>query len=205
MTKTNANGMSMLRILLWGAVMIVGFSATLFYFFAPPNKPLAVFGGEFSMNSTIGATLDGEFTQDDLIGHKSLIFFGYTFCPEICPTTLSETTSWRDELEISPEDLRIIFATVDPKRDTIEMLGNYLAGFNTPIIGLSGSDEQVTDIKRSFGIFSQTTGDTSTDEYLVDHTASVFMVDESGSVIDTIAYGEARASALEKVKSLMER
>ncbi len=194
------NGLSSLRMILWGSVLLIGLFATLIYIVRPPEKPLAVFGGEFSLNSTQG----GVFTQDDLIGKKSLIFFGYTFCPEICPTTLSESTSWREELEIKPEDLRIIFVSVDPKRDTLEMLENYIAGFGTPIIGLTGTEEQITDIKRAFGVFSQTVGDTSGDEYLVDHTANVFIVDDSGSVIDTIAFGEARPSAIAKIRKLMD-
>ncbi len=192
-------GFSTLRVILWGSVLFIGIFASVLYFVSPPVKPLAVFGGEFSISSTEG----GKFTQEDLKGHKSLIFFGYTFCPEICPTTLSESTSWREELEIEPQDLRIIFASVDPKRDTVEMLKNYIEGFGTPIIGLSGTQDEVDDIKRAFGIFSQTVGDTTTDEYLVDHTANVFIVDESGSVIDTIAFGEARSSAIEKIRKLM--
>jgi protein SCO1/2 len=199
MSVKKTTNLSLLRMILWGSVLSIGLFASVLYFVKPPAKHLGVFGGEFTLQSTLG----GDFTQEDLKGEKSLIFFGYTFCPEVCPTTLSESTSWREELEIAPEDLRIIFSSVDPKRDTIEMLENYLAGFGTPIIGLSGSDEEVENIKRSFGIFSQTTGDTSTDEYLVDHTASVFMVDESGSVVDTIAFGEARPSALAKIRKFM--
>ena len=104
------------RIVLWLLVAVVAIGATGLYLFRPPARPLGVTGKDFALESTKGGT----FTQASLAGTPSLIFFGYTFCPDVCPTTLAETTAWRAQLGLTPEQLRIIFVTVDPQRDTLD-------------------------------------------------------------------------------------
>ena len=119
------------RIVLWVLVAVAAIGATALYVFRPPQRPLGVTGQEFALASTQG----GSFTQNDLRGTPSLIFFGYTFCPDVCPTTLAETTAWRAQLGLTPEDLRIIFGTVYPERDTPDMVKAYVEGFDPSVIG----------------------------------------------------------------------
>ncbi|MCF6302847.1 MAG: SCO family protein [Devosiaceae bacterium] len=197
---TNArSGLSRLRLILWGMVLISGVAATLFYLISPP-KPTAIgFGSPFTLTATDGST----FTQDDLKGTPSLVFFGYTFCPDVCPTTLFESTGWRAALDLTEEDLRIIFVSVDPDRDTPESIGEYLTAFSSPVIGLTGTQAQIDNTKQVFSVFSEKVDDAGASDYLVNHTASVFMLNKDGGFIGTISYEEDTQTAISKVQRLV--
>lgn len=196
-----SNALRNFRIVLWVLVAVVAIGATVLFVFRPPARPLGITGQEFALNSSKG----GAFTQDDLRGTPSLVFFGFTYCPDVCPTTLAETTAWRSELGLTAEDLRIIFVSVDPERDTIEMVKNYVEGFDPSIIGLVGSSlEQTENAKKAFGVFSEKVGEPGDPNYLVNHTALTFLVDENGSFQSTVSYEEDHDTALAKVKRLVE-
>lgn len=192
------SGLARLRFILWGLVVIVGLGATVLYLARPPERPVGLYGGTFSLSATTGGT----FTQNDLKGVPSLIFFGYTYCPDVCPTTLAESTGWRQRLNLTPDGLRIIFVTVDPERDTLEALTTYLSGFGGQVIGLTGTEAEVEATKKAFGVISEKVENESSTEYLVNHTASVFMIDADGRFDGTIAYGEPTDTALAKVSKL---
>ncbi|MFC3705551.1 SCO family protein [Devosia honganensis] len=189
------------RIVLWVLVAVAAIGATALYTFRPPQRPLGITGQEFALASTKGGT----FTQNDLRGEPSLIFFGYTFCPDVCPTTMAETTAWRAQLGLSADDLRIIFVTVDPERDTPEMVKDYVEGFDPTVIGLVGDVEETENAKAAFGVFSEKSGDVDSEFYLVDHTALTFLIDRNGSFQGTISYQEASDTALAKIRRLTER
>jgi protein SCO1/2 len=197
---TTNNTLRNFRIVLWALVAVAAIGATMLYVFRPPQRPLGVTGQEFALASTQGGT----FTQNDLVGKPSLIFFGYTFCPDVCPTTLAETTAWREQLGLSADDLRIIFVTVDPERDTAEMVKGYVEGFDPSVIGLVGSVEETEKAKTAFGVFSEKSGDVESEFYLVDHTALTFLIDETGSFEGTIAYEEASETARAKIERLVK-
>lgn len=186
------------RLVLWVLVALAALAATALFVFKPPVRPIGLNGGSFSLQSTSGAP----FTEADLRGTPTLIFFGYTFCPDVCPTTLSEMTALRDDLGLAPGDLRIVFATVDPERDTVAVLKDYLAPFGSDIIGLSGTEAQVEDAKRAFGVFSKKGPDDGSGTYLVDHTATTFLLDADGAFQGTIGYGEDSAAARAKLQRL---
>ncbi|AVF02880.1 MULTISPECIES: SCO family protein [Devosia] len=197
---TANNTLRNFRIVLWVLVAVAAIGATALYVFRPPQRPLGVTGQEFALTSTQG----GSFTQNDLRGTPSLIFFGYTFCPDVCPTTLAETTAWRAQLGLAPEDLRIIFVTVDPERDTPEMVKAYVEGFDPSVIGLVGSVEETEKAKAAFGVFSEKSGDVDSEFYLVDHTALTFLIDADGTFEGTIAYEEASDTALGKIERMVK-
>lgn len=188
------------RIVLWALVAVAAIGATALYAFRPPQRPLGVTGQQFALASTQG----GSFTQNDLRGTPSLIFFGYTFCPDVCPTTLAETTAWRAQLGLTPEQLRIIFVSVDPERDTPEMVKAYVEGFDPSVIGLVGDAAQTENAKAAFGVFSEKTGDVESEFYLVNHTALTFLVNADGQFEGTIAYEEASDTALKKIERLIK-
>lgn len=188
------------RIVLWALVAVVAIGATALFMFRPPQRPLGVTGQEFALASTQGGT----FTQNDLRGTPSLIFFGYTFCPDVCPTTLAETTAWRAQLGLDADDLRIILVTVDPERDTLEAVKGYVEGFDPSIIGLVGDEAATAQAKAAFGAFSEKAGDVESEFYLVNHTALTFLIDKNGQFQSTISYEEAQDTALAKVKRLVE-
>ncbi|KKB76773.1 hypothetical protein VW35_17965 [Devosia soli] len=189
------------RIVLWVLVAVAALGATWLYLYRPPQRPLGLNGQSFALNSTKGGT----FTEKDLPGTPSLVFFGYTFCPDVCPTTLAETTAWRSQLGLSPEDLRIIFVTVDPERDTLEAVKAYVEGFDPSVIGLVGDQAAAEAAKAAFGVFSEKAGDVESEFYLVNHTALTFLIDRNGSFQGTIAYEEAQDTALAKVERLVSR
>lgn len=187
------------RIVLWVLVAVAAIGATALYMFQPPQRPLGLNGQEFALASTKGGT----FTQNDLRGTPSLIFFGFTFCPDVCPTTLAETTAWREQLGLTADDLRIIFVTVDPERDTPEMLKAYVEGFDPSIIGLVGDQAETDRVKAAFGVFSEKAGDVDSEFYLVNHTALTFLINAEGSFQGTIAYEENGDTARAKIERLV--
>jgi protein SCO1 len=186
------------RLILWTLVILVAIGATALFIFRPPAQPVGVTGTPFTLESTKGGT----FTQDNLKGEPSLVFFGYTFCPDVCPTTMAESVQWKQDLGLKPEQLRTIFVTVDPKRDTKDVLTNYLGSFDPNIIGLVGDQAQTDAAKASFGVFSENQAPDKNGNYLVNHTATVFLMDKDGRFVGTIAYGEDTATAEAKIKRL---
>lgn len=187
-----------LRFSLWALVLIAGIAAT-YYYMQKINEPVPGIGGPFTMQATTGKA----FTEKDLVGRPSLMFFGYTFCPDVCPTTLADTTSWRAALGLGADDLNIIFVSVDPERDDMNSLKEYVAAFGSPVIGLRGTDAQTDAIKKAYGVFSEKVDDPGASGYLVNHTASVYMLNDKGQFVGTLAYGEAKDVALEKIRRLV--
>ena len=199
---TNPKSLRNFRIVLWALVAVVAIGATALFLFRPPARPLGVTGQQFALASTQGGT----FTQEDLRGTPSLVFFGYTFCPDVCPTTLAETTAWRAQLGLTPEQLRIIFVTVDPARDTLDAVKGYVEGFDPSIIGLVGDEDQTAAVKAAFGVLGEKAEGFAEDDpyYLVDHTALTFLIGADGAFEGTVAYEEPQETALAKVKRLVE-
>jgi protein SCO1/2 len=199
---TTSNSLRNFRIVLWALVAVVAIGATWLFLFRPPARPPGVTGQSFELASTQGGT----FTQESLKGTPSLIFFGYTFCPDVCPTTLAETTAWRAQLGLTPEQLRIIFVTVDPARDTLDTVKGYIEGFDPSIIGLVGDEAQTTSVKAAFGVIGERAEGFASDDpyYLVDHTALTFLIGADGAFEGTIAYEEPSDTALAKVKRLVQ-
>jgi protein SCO1 len=198
MADTSSPALARFRIILWTLVVVAALGATALFIFRPPSAPLGVTGKPFTIESTLG----GAFTEASLKGTPSLVFFGYTHCPDVCPTTLAESTAWKEELGLGSEQLRTIFVTVDPKRDTKEVLADYLSSF-PGTIGLVGSDDQTSAVKAAFGAASETTEPDADGFYLVNHTASVFLINKDGNFEGTIAYGEGKEAAVAKIKKLI--
>jgi Uncharacterized protein SCO1/SenC/PrrC, involved in biogenesis of respiratory and photosynthetic systems len=199
---TTTKSLRNFRIVLWVLVAVVAIGATAMLYFAPPKPPLGVTGQPFALASSQG----GMFTEESLKGTPSLIFFGYTFCPDVCPTTLAETTAWRAALGLTPEQLRIIFITVDPARDTLDTVKDYIEGFDPSIIGLVGDEAQTDAVKAAFGVVGEKAEGFAEDDpyYLVNHTALTFLIGADGAFEGTVAYEEATDTAIAKVKRLVE-
>lgn len=127
---------------------------------------------------------DGKaFTEKDLVGQWDVIFFGYTSCPDICPATLQiMQQAWKElEQQKATSDLRFIFVSVDPARDTPEKIKSYLNYFNPAFIGLTGDEQQVAHLSEQFGVFfikNVQANDQS--NYLMEHTGSVMFIDPKG-------------------------
>ncbi|MPT49207.1 MAG: SCO family protein [Sphingobium sp.] len=158
------------------------------------------FGSGFTMTDQNGHTV----TDQTLSGKPYAIFFGFTRCPDVCPTTLSHMAQLRKQLGADGSKMNIVFVSVDPKYDTKESIRDYLTLFNTPIIGLTGTDEQIARIVKAFGVYYQKVPVDGGD-YTIDHTASIFLMDRHGKFVTTIDHQETQESALGKMRDLIGR
>lgn len=122
------------------------------------------------------------FTLSDNGGKITLLFFGYTFCPDICPTTMAELKLAMAKLGKDSENVQVVFISVDPGRDTSEFMQKYVERFNPAFIGLSGTEEELTPIWDNYGIFREVVKRTSDTNYIINHTARVFLVDANGNL-----------------------
>ncbi len=192
-----------LRIALWGLVLVA--AAALVFLLTRPESPLPApsiselplssIGGPFTL---VGG--DGRpFASTKLAGKPFAIFFGFTHCPDVCPTTLARLTKLRRQLGSGDSAFNIVFVTVDPERDGAAEVGAYAGLFDTPVIGLTGSPAQIEQVKKQYAVFSAKAPQPVND-YSVDHTASVFVMDRAGKFVATIAPDENDTVALAKLK-----
>lgn len=142
-----------------------------------------------------------EVTERVMLGRPAVVFFGFTYCPDICPTTLASMTALLGRLGGDADKLGVFFVSVDPERDTPALLKTYLASFDPRIRALTGSDERLRALTRPLGVHYARVG--TGDSYSVDHTASVFLLDAEGRFRGTIAYGEDAGVAEEKLRALL--
>ena len=142
-------------------------------------------------------------TNDDLTGTPTAIYFGFTWCPDICPTSLSKMADMRAELASSYDDglpLQLVFFTVDPLRDTVPQMADYVSLFDGDIIGITGDEAAIQTALKRFGIFSEKIGDG--EDYLVDHSSSVYLYDQTGRFKGTISPAEPYEMGLAKLVRL---
>ena len=144
-------------------------------------------------------------TVADFANQPVALFFGFTYCPDICPTTLTTLAAARDDLKIAgvnTDSLRIVFVTVDPLRDTPEQLKQYLSLFDANVTGLTGTPENIKATLKQFGIYAKKI-DRGDGEYLYDHSAAVFLYRGDGQFKGTIVHNESFAFIIEKLKSIL--
>jgi protein SCO1/2 len=166
--------------------LIIGTVALGVYLFAPP----AAFRGTMYAEPYPSAPeielrrANGEaFRLSGLRGNIVLLFFGYTSCPDVCPTTMAEMKSALEKLgEEKAAQVRVVFVTVDPQRDTPERVQEYVNHFNSEFIGLSGTEAELRETWHGYGVFRQVVEGTSAAGYLVDHTARVTLIDQDGNL-----------------------
>jgi protein SCO1/2 len=140
---------------------------------------------------------------ESLIGRPSMVFFGFTFCPDVCPTTLSDISGWLDALGEDARQLNVIFITVDPERDTVEALAEYVGYFHPAIRGWTGSEDQIARAANGFRA-SYARIPTDGGDYTMNHTASVFLFDAVGRFVSMIDYHEPREFAVPKIRRALK-
>jgi protein SCO1/2 len=144
-----------------------------------------------------------EFRLSDQRGRSVLLFFGYTSCPDVCPTTLAEFKRVRTLLGPQADRVRFVFISVDPERDTPEKMLAYARAFDPSFIGLSGTDEQLAKIWRDYGIVRQKEETGSAGGYFVTHTARSFGVDPAGNLRVSFPFGTDPADIAADVRYLL--
>ena len=131
----------------------------------------------------------------------TLLFFGFTHCPEVCPTTLSNLLNNIELLEKNKKNYRVLFITLDPERDTINNLKDYLQNFNSSVIGLTGELNEINKFAKNWNIYWEKVSEG--DDYTINHTATVFMINKKGNFAGTIAWGESDESIKLKLQKLL--
>lgn len=150
-----------------------------------PAPPPAAVGGPFNLVDQDGRPA----TQDVLKGQWSAVFFGFTYCPDVCPATLQALGSAADRLGPKARDLQVVFISVDPARDTPAQLKAYLAAQNLPVktIGLTGSDAQVAAAAKAYKVYYAKDG--SGPDYSINHSTAAYLMDPKGRFVRVLAYG----------------
>ncbi|NSZ17229.1 SCO family protein [Agrobacterium vitis] len=146
-------------------------------------------------------------SEQVLRGKPSAVFFGFTHCPEFCPTTLFELDGWLKQVDPQGGHLNAYFVSVDPERDTTEILNTYVSNVSDRIIGITGAPDKVMEMVKGFRVYAKKVPVDEANpngDYTMDHTASVFLLDAQGRFKGTIAYGENPETAVQKLQKLMK-
>lgn len=157
----------------------------------------AAYGAPFTLIDMNGQPI----TQAAFIGQPTALFFGFTNCPEVCPTTLFEMKSWFDKLGDDGKNIKAYFVSVDPERDTPELLKTYISNVTDRVTGITGDLAQTAAMAKAFGIYFKKVP-TSDGSYTMDHSALVLLLNSKGQFHGTIAYEENPDTALMKLKRL---
>lgn len=139
---------------------------------------------------TLPSSRDGQpISLSDMAGKPTLLFFGYTFCPDVCPTTLSDVKRAKEQLGADGERLNVVFISVDGERDTPEVLARYVGAFDPSFVGLQGDEATLRQIGKEYGLFYQRRDVEGSAAYLVDHSAALYLIDAQGRLRTVYGYG----------------
>ena len=198
------SGLRRLRLVLWALVLIALAGFGWLKFGAPALEDMADAGtaalgqGEYRLAATDG----GEFTAETLKGQPSAVFFGFTHCPDVCPTTLGDIAGWQEELGDAAKDLRVFFVTVDPERDSVETLREYVS-WVPGVIGVSGSPEEIAKAVKAFRIYARK-APLEAGGYNMDHSSSLLLFDRKGEFAGLIGYQEETSRAMDSLRRLLD-
>ena len=142
-------------------------------------------------------------TKADLLDSPTVLFFGFTYCPDVCPTTLQSLSVLIDKLGKDKNKIKFYFVSIDPERDTPAVLKDYLSSFNPKINALTGKQKDLDVLIKSFSIYAKKVP-LDNNNYTMDHTASLILIDKNTNFVGTITYEEKNKVALEKLQKLIK-
>ncbi|MBO9417933.1 SCO family protein [Labrenzia sp. R4_2] len=199
--------MKLFRYVAWAAVAVLACVAGALVYLQTTSsnnsgaliEPLAAIGGPFELVSGNGETV----TDQTLAGKPTVMFFGFTYCPDVCPTTLSELQGWIEALGPDADKLNYAFVSVDPERDTPDVMRDYVGAFDDRILALTGSRENIDSMLKAYRVYAKRVP-LDDGDYTMDHSAAVYLMNADNKFVGTIAYGEVEETALAKLKRLIE-
>ncbi len=159
----------------------------------------AAIGGPFELVDHTGRTV----TEADFEGQYTLVYFGFTFCPDVCPTELQAMSVALDMLGDDAEAITPIFITVDPERDTVELMATYREHFHPRLQALTGSSEQIAAAAKTYRVYYAKVEDESSTEYLMDHSAYVYLMDRNGEYMKHFAPNTPPESYVEAIRAIL--
>jgi len=154
-------------------------------------------GGPFTLVDDTGATV----TEKNIAGKPYVMYFGYTFCPDVCPTTLLDLSRWIKKLGPDADRLNYVFVTVDPERDTVQSMHAYLSSFDKHIRGYTGTLAEIAQIVRKYRVYYKKVP-SENGGYTMDHSAVIYLMGPDGQLVTVIPYQENDTSAIAKLKNL---
>jgi len=157
-------------------------------------------GGPFTLVDQTGATV----TEESYEGTWQIVFFGYTFCPDICPTTLTTVTAALDDLGPLADQVSPIFITIDPERDTVEQLAGYHEYFHPRFAMLTGTTEQIQDVAREYRVYYARAESEESTEYLMDHSTITYLMDPQGNYVTHFGHAATPEQMAETLRARIQ-
>ena len=183
---------------LFAALVIAGAA---YYFSAQiqtaTSTGTALVGGPFTLTDQDGRKV----TEKDFLGKYMLVFFGYTYCPDVCPTELQVMAAALDSMGAKADLIQPVFVSVDPERDTPELLKQYVENFHPRLMGLTGTPDEIASVAKTYRVFFSKVENSTPDAYLMDHSTIMYLMDPQGKPIALLPIDkspEAVAAELEK-------
>jgi len=164
---------------------------------SPGGKGVALVGRPFSLTDQDGRKV----SEKDFLGRHMLVFFGFTYCPDICPTELQVMMAALDAMGPDGEKIQPVFVSIDPERDTPEVMKAYVANFGPRLIGLTGTAEEIAAVAKAYRVYYARAGDTSSpDSYLMDHSSIIYLMGPDGRFLTHMAYTTDAAKLAAQLK-----
>ncbi len=166
----------------------------------PLGSGVALVGGPFSLVNQDGVRV----TDKDFLGKYMLVFFGYTYCPDVCPTELQVMSAALDQLGPEANRIQPVFVSIDPARDTPDVLKAYVANFGTRLVGLTGTPEDVAAIAKAYRVYYAKAGNgSSSTDYLMDHSSIIYLMGPDGRFVTHMAYTTDAAKLATELKEIL--
>ena len=187
-------------------LLVAALAVALFMLKQNPSGPLssgtALIGGPFTMVNQKGETV----TEKSFEGHFTLYFFGYTFCPDVCPTELQVVAAALNALGPAAANITPVFVSIDPERDTPAIIGAYVANFDPRLQGLTGTPVQVAQMARAFHVFYQKVPDAKNlGNYGMDHSSILYLMGPDGKFVKHFSYSTDAKNLSEDLKKVLEQ
>lgn len=169
----------------------------------PAFNNVDITGAQYAQGFSLTDHTGKRRTLADFKGKVVFLFFGFTQCPDVCPTTMIEMANVLKELGPQAKDVQVLFVTVDPERDTRELLSQYVPAFHPSFIGLYGTPDETAKMAKDFKVFYAKSPGTSPDNYSIDHTAGSYVFDREGRIRLFVRHGKGAAPIAQDIKLLL--
>lgn len=164
------------------------------------SSGIALVGGPFTMTNQDGRQV----TEKDFLGKYMLVFFGYTYCPDVCPTELQVMSAALDQMEPNAEKIQPVFVSIDPARDTPDVLKSYVANFSPRLVGLTGTPDQTAAMAKAYRVYYAKAGNNSSaSDYLMDHSSIIYLMGPDGRFVKHMPYTTDAAKLAQELKEAL--
>ncbi|HSI44129.1 MAG TPA: SCO family protein [Methylotenera sp.] len=186
-------------------LFLVVLASTLFACKPAADKLVAtdITGADFAQTLNLTDHNGKRRTLDEFKGKVVALFFGYTHCPDVCPTTMADLKQTMKLLGPKADEVQVLFVTLDPERDTQEVLAKFVPSFDKRFIGLRGTNEEIEATAKNFKIFMSKVASEGRGDYTIDHSAGMYIYDKTGKIRLYVDYGEKPADIANDIKTIL--